>query len=439
MIRADKEFVRGCTTAAEAVIAPVTVRERRIRPRHPDVPPNQVEDWVTSHVDVRVSRHRLHLVAGALLAAVLLALTACSSSGGGSRSSSSSSTAAGNGGSSTAAGNPQLDAAKAFVAKYSKRPTTIPVTQKVGKPVPTGKTIYFISCGTPECSEEAGIIKQATDALHWTLHTINTDGTPGTEKSAFDQATRAKPAGILYTAIDKSVFASDIPAIHQGGGILSACCITDPISKGGIDYGVEIPSQTGFVGQLQAAWVGADSGGNAHTVFVNIPSIPILTNAQDQYKAKLSSFCANCTYDHLDIPITALGKDVPQRVVSYVRANPDVKYVVMSTDSLTVGVPAALKAAGLNDVKIMGQGATATNLEYLHSGQESASVAFPYYESMYMMVDAVVRHEAGVPIVPSMTPPQWLLTPDNAPNTSKLFPIVPDIASQFDALWGVNS
>jgi ribose transport system substrate-binding protein len=331
-----------------------------------------------------------------------------------------------------------LAAAQAFVDKYSTRPTKIPITQKVGKPIPKGKTIYFISCGTPECAQESDIIKTATDALGWTLHTINTDGTPETEKAAFDQAARAKPAGVLYTAIDKSVFQNDIAAIHAGGGILSACCITDPIGGGGIDYGVEIPSQTGFVGQLQAAWVAADSKGTANSVVVNIPSIPILTFAYTQYKAKLPTYCSKCTVDALDIPITALGKDVPQRVVAYLRAHTNVKYVVMSTDSLAIGLPAALKAAGMNDIKIVGQGATATNLQYLHSNQQAVSIAFPFYESMYMMVDAVVRKQAGVPLVPSVTPPQWLLTPDNAPSTSKIFPIVTDVVKQFDALWGVS-
>jgi ribose transport system substrate-binding protein len=401
---------------------------------------------VTSQPDPWTSRGRsLCVLVGALVAAVALVLSGCSSSGSGSTSTgapqtSAASSSAGSSGSSASGGSggSEAAAAQAFVAKYSQRPTKIPITTKVGKPVPKGKTIYFISCGTPECAEESDIIKTATDALGWTLHTINTDGTPETEKSAFDQATRAKPAGILYTAIDKSVFASDIPTLHSSGGILSACCITDPVGPTSIDYAVEIPSQTGFVGQLQAAWVGADSGGNAHTVFVNIPSIPILTFAETQYKAKLPSFCSNCSYDKLDIPITALGKDVPQRVVSYLRAHTDVKYVVMSTDSLAIGLPAALKAAGMNDIKIVGQGATATNLEYLHTNQQAVSVAFPFYESMFMMVDAVVRHEAGVPILPSVTPPQWLLTPQNAPSTSKIFPIVPDVVKQFEALWGVS-
>lgn len=382
---------------------------------------------------------RRYAAVGALLVTVTLAVAACSSSGGGGTKTSG---AAGGTGTATAGnggGNGGITAAKAFVAKYSPRPTKIPVTEKVGAPVPKGKTVYFISCGTPECSEEADIIKQGTDALGWTLRTINTTGTPESQKAAFEQAARAKPAGILYTAIDKSVFQSLIPQMHANGTVLSACCITDPIGPDSIDYGVEIPSQTGFVGQLQAAWVAADSGGGAESVFVNIPSIPILTFALTNYKKWLPNYCSDCKSAVLDVPITALGKDVPTRIVAYLRAHPKTNYVVMSTDSLAIGLPAALKAAGLNTkVKIVGQGATATNLQYLRSGDQAVSVAFPFYESMMMMLDAVVRKAAGKEIIPSVTPPQWLLTKDNAPNTDKIFPIVPDVVDQFKALWGVS-
>jgi ABC-type sugar transport system substrate-binding protein len=393
----------------------------------------------TSQLVVRGARGRpRYAVLAVLVAIAVVILSGCSSSKSSSGSSTSGAGGSTGGSSGTSAGG-GVDAAKAFVAKYSVRPTQIPVTQKVGKPIPKGKTVYFISCGTPECSQEAAIIKQGTDALGWTLNTINTSGTPESQKSAFQQAAQAKPAGVIYTAIDESVFQSEIPQIHSGGGILAACCITDPISSNGIDYGVEIPTQTGFVGQLQAAFVAADSNGKAKTAFINIPSIPILTFAKDNYDKSLPNYCSSCSADTLDVPISALGKDVPQRVVSYLRAHPDVNYIALSTDSLAVGLPAAMKAAGLTKVKIVGQGATATNLQYLRSGQQTVSVAFPFYESMFMMLDAVVRHAAGAPIIPSTTPPQWLLTQDNAPNTDQIFPIVTNCVDQFKALWGLTS
>jgi ABC-type sugar transport system substrate-binding protein len=110
--------------------------------------------------------------------------------------------------------------------------------------------------------------------------------------------------------------------------------------------------------------------------------------------------------------------------------------VVASTDAITIGLPEAIKSAGLN-VKIVGQGATPTNIQYLHSGQEAADVAFPYYEVMYSMVNAVIEAKAGMPVTASIAPPKWLLTPQNAPNTTaSVFPVVTSYASQYATLWG---
>ena len=55
--------------------------------------------------------------------------------------------------------------------------------------------------------------------------------------------------------------------------------------------------------------------------------------------------------------MTSLGRDAPDRIVSYLRSHPQVSYVVLSvSNALGAGLPAALRAAGLADkVKIVGQ------------------------------------------------------------------------------------
>ena len=106
---------------------------------------------------------------------------------------------------------------------------------------------------------------------------------------------------------------------------------------------------------------------------------------------------------------------------------------------MTIGLPAALKAAGLTGVKIVGQGATPTNIQYLHAGQQPVDVAFPYNEVMWSMVTAAIQHAVGDPITPAVAPPLWILTPQNAPNTSaSIFPVVADYQKQYEALWGIS-
>ena len=96
----------------------------------------------------------------------------------------------------------------------------------------------------------------------------------------------------------------------------------------------------------------------------------------------MKSYCPSATANTLDIALADIA-NATTTIVSYVRSHPNVKYVVASTDGLTIGLPGALKAAGLN-VKLVGQGATPTNIQYLKSGQEVGDAAFPYNEVMWV-------------------------------------------------------
>jgi ribose transport system substrate-binding protein len=197
--------------------------------------------------------------------------------------------------------------------------------------------------------------------------------------------------------------------------------------------------QSGLVGGLLAAFVASDSKcSNDSSVYVNIPDFAILASGGAAYKSSMAQYCPGASIDTLNVALANIA-NAPTTIVSYVRSHPSVKYVVASTDGLTIGLPGALAAAGLShNVKLVGQGATPTNLQYLHAGQEVADVAFPYFEAMWSMVNAVVQKEAGQQIQPSVAPPQWLLTPSNAPtSTAAAFPVVPNYKQQYMALWGM--
>ena len=114
---------------------------------------------------------------------------------------------------SSAVANAGLAAAEAEVAKYTDRPTKITLTEPVGKPIPTGKTIYQVTCGAEACDAEAQMIKSATDILGWTLKTLHTDGSPQqiqaacsrwSVRSRTERSIRRRPLG-------------DRPVHHAGG------------------------------------------------------------------------------------------------------------------------------------------------------------------------------------------------------------------------------
>ena len=328
-----------------------------------------------------------------------------------------------------------------MLATAEKEPAQITSTGKIGKTIPKNETIDWISCGaTPECVQENSIIQQADDLLGWKTVVLNNDGTPQEEKADFNQVVASKPAAVLYSAIPASVFASEVPAMKKNGTFIAATSITDAVgSSTGIDYAISTPSQVPPIAGAQAALFATGSQDSGQVLVVNIPDFLILNISVADFKSALSTYCPTCSMSELNIALSNIGT-ATATTVSYLRAHPSIKWVVAETDALTVGLPSALKAAGLSDIKIIGQGATPTNIQYLHTNDEYADVAFDYYEELYAMVNAAAQHAAGVTVQPSNPAPLWVLTPSNAPATAAAaFPVVQDYKQQYAALWGVSS
>jgi ribose transport system substrate-binding protein len=355
-----------------------------------------------------------------------LAIAACGSS-----DDSSSSTAASSGGNSSAT----VSEARSVLAEGAKRPSDITVTTPIGKPIPSGKKIVFISCGSAQCQLQGTIVAKAAAHLGWTSQTIATDGSPTQIQDAFTTALRGGADGVILNASTRNAIAKQLEQAKAKGVAYVGCCSTDQIGDGYL-YNTSTPEQNAQIGKYLAAAIVADGKGKANTLYVDIPAFTILGALGESFKKDYETYCPGCGFAKLDVPLPRLA-DSPNIIVSYLRSHPDVNYLALSvTDALATGLPAALKAAGLTKVKIVGQGGDPTAFQALAQGQILALVPFDYYAVDYQMVDALARHFAGVPIEQT-APPLWLMTKDNMPSDyTKLFPMVPDYESKFLKLWG---
>jgi ABC-type sugar transport system substrate-binding protein len=368
--------------------------------------------------------NRYRLAAG--IAAVALGVAACGSS-----DESSPSTAASSGGSASSA----VGKAQAVMAEATKRPSDITVTTPIGKSIPTGKKLVFISCGTSQCQLQGSIIQKAAAHLGWTSKTVATDGSPTQVQEAFTTALRTGADGVILNASTRDAIAKQLEQAKAKGVAYVGCCSTDQVGDGYL-YNTSTPDQNGTIAEYLAAAIAADAKGEANTLFVDIPAFTILGSLGEKLKKNYLSYCPGCGFEKIDVALPRLA-DAPNLIVSYLRSHPDVNYVALSvTDALGTGLPAALKAAGLTKVKIVGQGADPTAYQELAQGQILALVPFDYFAVDYQMIDALARHFAGVPIEQT-PPPRWLLTKENLPsNYTELFPVVPDYESKFLKLWG---
>jgi ABC-type sugar transport system substrate-binding protein len=373
-----------------------------------------------------MSFHGLRRGAAAVLAlgAVLVTATGCGSDTGGS--------AAGGGGGAGVA------EALALAQKAATRPTSIGLTKPIGKPVPTGKKVVFISCGVQACETQGDIIKQGASDLGWSASTIGTDGSPEQLQNAFDTAMRQGADAIVLNAVNRASVAKQLEAAKQKGVAFVTSSSVDKTGDG-ILANVAGTQNSAKIGENLAAQIVAESKGKANTLYVNISAFQILQALGDQFKSSNAKYCSSCQYASLDIPITSLGKDAPDRIVSYLRSHPQVNYVVLSvSNALGAGLPAALRAAGLGDkVKLVGQSGDTQTFQDLQAKNFNSVVPYDYYTVDYLMLDALARHFAGAPAQEAL-PPLWIVTPDNMPAeaTKGMFPVVESYRDEFKKLWG---
>jgi ribose transport system substrate-binding protein len=359
-----------------------------------------------------------------VLGLALVAATGCGSNSGGSAAQS--------------GGGAAVAEAQTLTKQATTRPTSIGLTKPIGKPVPTGKKVVFISCGVEACQIQGNIIKQGAADLGWTAETIGTDGSPEQLQNAFKTALRQGADGVIINAVNRASVAKQIEqAKQQGVAFVTSASVDEP--GDGILANIADKRNSGNIGEHLAAQIVADSDGKANTLFVNISAFPILKALGDQFSSSYKKYCPDCKYDALDIPVTSLGKDAPDRIVSYLRSHPQVNYVVLSvSNALGAGLPAALRAAGLADkVKIVGQSGDSQTFQDLQAKNINSVAAYDYYTVDYLMLDALARHFAGAPPQPA-NPPLWLVTPENMPAeaTKGLFPVVPTYRDEFKKLWG---
>jgi len=343
-------------------------------------------------------------------------------------------------GAAASAGDADVSAAQTLAKQASARPTSLQLAEPVGKEIPTGKKIVFISCGVEACEIQGDIIKEGAALLGWTAETIGTDGSPEQLQNAFQTALRQGADGVILNAVTRAVVAKQLEeAKKQGVPFVTLSSVEKP--GDGILANIADTRNSGRIGELLAAQIVSDTGGDANTLYVNISAFQILKALGDQFERSYKQYCPGCEYGSLDIPVTSLGKDAPDRIVSYLRSHPQVNHVVLSvSNALGAGLPAALRAAGLADkVNIIGQSADTQTYQDLQSGNIKAVVPYDYYTVDYLMLDALARHFAGVP-VEDQAPPLWIVTPENMPEgaTEGLFPVVEDYQDQFKKAWGVE-
>jgi len=113
---------------------------------------------------------------------------------------------------------------------------------------------------------------------------------------------------------------------------------------------------------------------------------------------------------------------------------------VLATDESGLGLPSAMKAAGLS-VKTIGWAPIPASLEYVKAGEETATLGVDTAVLSYELIDQAAREITGQPLsgpeAKGFTDQQFLTQSDITFNPSNGWTGYPDFAHRFAALWGV--
>jgi len=331
-------------------------------------------------------------------------------------------------------------AAQMRIDPYLKPVEDIDVTTPLTRKPDEGKSVYYIRYNLPIAAELDAPFQEATAALGWNGHVLAIDASD--PQATSNAMTRALSAGADMIAVNSGSIAGMGPGLDAAKDanvpVFLAAGVGEPEGqKNGVYGNVQaVNSTTATLGLLDLMIV--DSKGAGSGLLVNAPDFPILAPIDDQSKQHVADNCDGCSLDVLDIAPQDLGGDVASTIVSALRQSPDIKYVITTFDGLITGLPQALAAVGLDDVKIYVDIASPPTVESIRSGDIDASLTLPDQSRTWLLVDQMARVSVGMDADQKahsdMAMQLW--TTDNVPDANSWDPA--DFKEKFEALWQVS-
>jgi ribose transport system substrate-binding protein len=370
-------------------------------------------------------------------------MAACSSSSqsSGGAASSSGGTASSSGG--TASSGIDVAGAQAVVAKYLNPPQSLGLPPLSKKP-PAGKYVISLETPQPVSMQKDNAIATAASLLGWKYARIPIGTEADAGQKAFLLALQRHPDAVHFSGTPSAQLQAQLKMAQQQGVIAISDSTTDTAQPPVISTSLDSTAQVKAWGEMTGAYVVAQSKAPTTIAVFTISAYPILQVYTSSFRDTVMKYCPACHVNVVDQQITDLGTKTPQSVVSTVQRSPQTKWVIFSFGDLSLGVPAALQAAGLTQqVKVGGETPSPANLQALRNGTEAVWTGFPTSILGWRVVDMLARHFAGDNLAPANSAllPTQLLTPGNIQqakfDSGGFYVGVADYQAQFKNLWHV--
>jgi len=337
----------------------------------------------------------------------------------------------------------QLAAAETAAEEASVKPTEIPQTAPLDTAPQKGGKVIFFENGSPVTAIIGDAVEEAAGTIGWSYGDVSYEpANPATLQSALRTALAQKPTAVVVTGVSPDLYGAEPIAAYKKAGVpivASGVCLTKeyefPIIQGpaGCD-------QEEAVGKLVADWVTADSEGKAKILHAHLPIFPSYVAMKGGFEDEVKATCPGCSLKTISLTAEQLaaGQVVPT-VVSTLRSNPDIDYIVFDQAQNAAGLKSALDAAGIEDIKWGGRQGDEEAIGALKNGEDNAWTASSYPVLGYAAIDTALRSlGGGQGADANLFIPIQLLTKDNAGDVQAPYNEPRDALDQYKALWNVS-
>jgi ribose transport system substrate-binding protein len=267
-----------------------------------------------------------------------------------------------------------------------------------------GKTLAIVGNVTPTGRHSVDLIVGYAKELGLKTKVYNSGGSAEQTTNQLEQvvndANSGKVDAVLLNAFPPSLFVTQFNQLLAKKIPVGAYAVPDDPSY--VDKLVtltESPSTgTGDISGYAADWMIQDANGPVNAVVFSAPALPILKAVTDSFTTAFNQKCptsAGCSVDVSNLDLAGIGSTMPGAIVSYLQAHPKVKYAFLDFGDMMIGVPAALKAAGITGVKFVSQSPSGGDVANIKAGTEAAEFAYPFSLIFHVALDALARGMLG--------------------------------------------
>lgn len=379
----------------------------------------------------------------AVVAALMLATAACSSSTSSPGANDSTNGSASDDASiSVQQGPGGLGEAKQITKEASTFPTSFgnAIPKLPSKP-PTGKTVVFLQCEQQSCPNQGKGISAAAALVGWNVKTLNwKQSDPASIVTALKTALQYHPVAVMFSGAPEETWSSMKAAYQAAGALIMPSSLPVTPTGPGVLPGHAFEADEADLGQLLAAQTAvADNGAGGTALVVTVPSYTVYGPVTATFKTEFKRFCSSCSSTELDVTLQQLqAGGLGQAVISQVKRNPAIKYIVSVNGSFTAQLPQALQAAGLTGkyTLITGKGGSQDQQNVL-DGKQLSTVNGPFVEGGWQDMDEAIRHVMGLPIpAEDHRARPRLLTKDNIGTPQESFDVPANYEALFKQIWG---